>query len=229
MKGRVPRGAGTRTQPAGSAGRPSDHMGRIPANVEEDVATRRPHGAPSREAWPPILCTGLRVVFVGYNPSPRSLASGHHYAHPNNGFWQLLAEAGLTPRRLTPDDDVHLPTLGYGFTDIVGRATAAASALCADELRRGGASVRAELAHFVPAIAAYTGKGVYRTVGGLALAAAIEYGRQAEAIVPGVLDFVLPSPSGRSALPRSEKLRWYRCLAELLPGAEGAGQPGPRP
>jgi TDG/mug DNA glycosylase family protein len=173
----------------------------------------------SREGpWPPILRRGLDVVFVGFNPSPRSFAAGHHYAHPANRFWSLLAASGLTPERLRPEDDARLLGLGYGFTDVVARATASAADLAADELRRGGACVRAQLARYRPRVAAYTGKGVYRAVACVAAGRRVSYGEQPEPVVPGVRDFVLPSPSGRSGVPWEEAKAWYARLAAAVRG-----------
>ena len=165
---------------------------------------------------------------MGFNPSPRSWRSGHHYAHPGNLFWNLLSESGLTPVRLSPEDDRRLPEIGLGFTDVVGRPSASASALTTGELRAGGVVVRAQLLRWRPRVAAYTGKGVYRAVAGVRAGAAVSYGVQTGEIAAGVTDFVLPSPSGRSGLPRGEKLGWYRALATLLAGpALGPARCGP--
>ncbi len=179
--------------------------------------------------WVPLLRPGLDVVFVGFNPSPVAAALGHYYANPRNRFWQLLADSGLTPVPLLPADDQRLLAFGCGLTDVVERPTPGSAELRADELRAGAAGVRARLAQAAPRFAAYTGKGVYAAVAGVAGAA---YGPQAGAAVPGVRDFVLPSPSGRSGLAWTEKLRWYRALAEALGRAGGpatASGAGPGP
>lgn len=168
----------------------------------------------SARPWTPLLRPGLDVVFVGFNPSPLAAARGHYYANPRNRFWELLAESGLTPRRLRPEEDATLLGLGCGLTDVVARATASAGELAPAELRAGAAEVRARLAAVRPGCAAYTGKGVYAAVAGRS--ARVAYGLQPSQTVPGVRDFVLPSPSGRSGLPWAEKLAWYRALARLL-------------
>lgn len=168
----------------------------------------------SAPPWSPLLRPGLAVVFVGFNPSPLAAARGHYYANPRNRFWELLAESGITPRRLHPEEDATLLQLGCGLTDVVARATASAGDLGAAELRAGGAEVRARLAAVRPRLAAYTGKGVYAAVAGRT--AGVVYGLRPTPTVPDVSDFVLPSPSGRSGLPWAEKLAWYRALAQLL-------------
>ena len=85
----------------------------------------------------PILGPGLRVLFVGVNPSLRSAEVGHHFARPGNRFWATLHAAGFTPRRLRPDEDAELVAHGIGVTNIASRPTRAAAELTADELRAG--------------------------------------------------------------------------------------------
>src|SRR6187455_70151 len=84
-----------------------------------------------------IIAHDLDVLFVGINPGLYSAATGHHFARPGNRFWKALAEGGLTPRVLRPDEERELLQLGMGVTNIVSRSTAAASELSADELRAG--------------------------------------------------------------------------------------------
>jgi mismatch-specific thymine-DNA glycosylase len=171
-----------------------------------------------RPGWalPDYLRPGLRLVVVGTNPGLRSAEAGHYYAHPLNAFWRLLHEAGLTPRRFQPQEDRLLPSLGIGLTDIVKRASAGFGDLLAAELREGALALRGKLEVNRPRVAAYTGKGIYRALAGLPAGAAVAYGRQRDQAVAGVIDFVLPSPSGRSGLRHTEKLGWYRALAGLL-------------
>jgi double-stranded uracil-DNA glycosylase len=66
----------------------------------------------------PILAPGLRVLFVGVNPSLRSAEVGHHFGRPGNRFWPTLHTAGFTPRRLRPDEDHELPLHGVGVTNL---------------------------------------------------------------------------------------------------------------
>lgn len=65
-----------------------------------------------------ILVPGLDVVFVGSAAGPTSARQGHYYAAPNNRFWLRLHLAGLTPKVLSYEDDLALPTLGIGLTDL---------------------------------------------------------------------------------------------------------------
>src|SRR3954462_737844 len=67
---------------------------------------------------PDVLVPGLALVFCGTAPSPTSAARGAYYAGPGNRFWDILAETGLTPRLLAPEDYPVLPQFGIGLTDI---------------------------------------------------------------------------------------------------------------
>lgn len=49
-----------------------------------------------RQVLGPILGYGLRIMFVGVNPSLRSAEVGHHFARPGNRFWPTLHAAGFT-------------------------------------------------------------------------------------------------------------------------------------
>ena len=75
---------------------------------------------PTRSHLPPILASGLDVIFVGTEPvmGGRSLEVGHYYADPRNTFWRTLWHSGWTSRTLSAWDDVGLPSIGIGLTDV---------------------------------------------------------------------------------------------------------------
>lgn len=64
------------------------------------------------------LAPDLAILFCGTAAGHRSAALGHYYAGPGNKFWGLLADTGMTPRRLRPDEDHLLPSFGLGLTDL---------------------------------------------------------------------------------------------------------------
>jgi len=167
---------------------------------------------------PDLLGPGIRLLFVGYNPSVRAARLGHYYAGRNNRFWDLLAAGGLTPRRLAFTEDALLPAMGIGITDLVKRPTRAAAEVTTAEFRAGAARVRALVESLRPAIVAYNGKGVYLRAAGVVRA---PWGLQATRLVPGVADFVVPSPSGLAGIPFAEKARWYAELGSLLRSLAG--------
>ena len=143
----------------------------------------------------PIVGPGLTVLFVGINPSLRSQEAGHHFARPGNRFWPTLHAAGFTPRRLAPEEDGLLPSLGIGVTNIAGRATRAASELSADELRLGARALERVVAAHRPRLVAIVGITAYRTAFGRPRAA---WGLQEETL-GGRPVWILPNPSGLNA------------------------------
>ena len=171
---------------------------------------------------PDILAPNLTVLFVGFNPSPRSAELGHNYAGRGNQFWRLLAAAGITPRLLTPEEDADLPLWGMGLTNLVARPTVGSDDLSHAELRAGLPRLRDLVQTCRPGVVAYTGKGVYLAASGQKNA---PWGLQQDSLFDGVLDVVLPSPSGRVRMSFADRLGHYRTLTDLLSRLD---QPGPR-
>jgi TDG/mug DNA glycosylase family protein len=143
----------------------------------------------------PVVAPGLRVLFVGINPSLRSAEVGHHFARPGNRFWPALHAAGYTPRRLRPDEDAELPAHGFGITNIASRPTRRAEELGDEELRSGARALERTVREHRPRLVAVVGLGAYRTAFGRSSAA---MGLQAEEI-GGRPVWVLPNPSGLNA------------------------------
>src|SRR3954471_24485055 len=110
----------------------------------------------------PILTPNLRLLFVGINPSLRSAEVGHHFARPGNRFWAALHDAGLTPRRLRPDEDASLPLYGLGVTNIAERPTRDAAQLSREELRAGAAELERTVRACAPRLVAMLGLTAYR-------------------------------------------------------------------
>jgi double-stranded uracil-DNA glycosylase len=160
-----------------------------------------------------LLRPGLALVFCGYNPSLTSGRSGHHYAHPGNRFWRTLHAVGLTDRLYAPEEDVLMPDLGIGFTNLCSRPTRRADELTREEIRAGAVELREKLERFEPAAVAYTGIGVYKWFRGRSRA---EWGVQKESALPGVTDVVVPSPSGLNRMRFEELVEHYRALAPFL-------------
>jgi TDG/mug DNA glycosylase family protein len=143
----------------------------------------------------PIGGPGLRVLFVGINPSLRSAEVGHHFARPGNRFWPTLHAAGFTPRRLAPHEDRLLPSFGIGVANIVSRPTRAAAELTVAELREGAARLESTVRAWTPQLVAVVGIVAYRAA--FARPGA-DLGLQDEP-VGGRPVWVLPNPSGLNA------------------------------
>lgn len=105
---------------------------------------------PDLPGLPDILAPGLRVVFVGSNPSIRAGQTGHYYAHPGNRFYPLLFAVGLTPRRLQPEEDTLLPTFGIGLTDLYDRPSRRADDVPDTVYRAGQARLIEKMAQYQP-------------------------------------------------------------------------------
>ncbi len=161
---------------------------------------------PPTKPLPDVLAPGLDVLFCGINPSLTSAAVGHHFARPGNRFWPAIHLAGLTPRRLTPDEDRDLPRYGLGSTNIVDRPTRAAAELTTDELRAGLAALADLVAEYRPRVLAVLGVTAWRLATGRPRAA---LGRQPEPL-GGADTWVVPNPSGLNAHHQLPDLaRWY--------------------
>jgi TDG/mug DNA glycosylase family protein len=163
---------------------------------------------------PDLVDFGLKVLFVGYNPSLRSAALGHHFAGHSNRFWELLFRSGLTPEKLRPEGDHALLALGCGVTNLVDRPTRAIDELARAEYHTGAEALRQRLVALRPQVVALLGKEVYRTYA--RAREPIAWGRQEKETVPGVVDFVLPNPSGLNRMTMGEQLAPYRQLHEYL-------------
>jgi len=176
--------------------------------------------APTPGPLPDYLAEGLRLVIVGFNPGLASGRAGHYYAHPQNAFWRLLFEGGLIPEPLSCEDDHRLPSFGIGLTDIVKRVSGGSQDLRPDELRLGARVLGEKLRCYRPQVVGFLGKGIYRAFSGLK---DVDYGPVPEPLLPGIRAFVGPSPSGRSGIAYSEKLRVIRELARFVEETQTAG------
>jgi double-stranded uracil-DNA glycosylase len=162
---------------------------------------------------PDHLKKDLKILFVGFNPSIRSSELGHHYANPNNRFWKILYEAGLTPRKYQASEDGKLLEFGFGFTNIVERPTKAADEIIKEEYKEGREILKGKIEDCQPRVVCFVGKGVYQEYSGLKV---LPWGRQMESIVHGTIDFVAPSSSGLVRMKLEEIVAIYKELADLI-------------
>lgn len=172
--------------------------------------TRVPPGRQwEQQTVPEILGPGLAVVFVGINPGRASAQAGHHFAGPGSHFWRLLAEAGFTPERWAPEQDVGLPALGIGVTNVVPRPTRGEQDLTWPELVSGAHALRVRIAACRPSLVAVLGKQAYRAYAGLSRSAPVSWGLQERQTVPGVREFAAVNPSPRSTVPYGQRLAQF--------------------
>lgn len=161
----------------------------MPAPTKEELA------AAYGRSVPDLGGPGLRVLLVGINPSLWSGWSGYHFGRPSNRLWPTLHEAGLTPRRLAPEDTAELLAAGIGITNLVNRATARADELTDDEIRAGLPRLLDTVTRWTPPYIAVLGVTAYRTAFGRPRA---RVGPQDDTLAAVPL-WVLPNPSGLNA------------------------------
>jgi len=175
---------------------------------------------------PDLLRGGLKVVFVGINPSIFSAMKGHYFARPTNRFWRAFSRSVLSRSArdamgvavLTPEQDRALLEHGFGFTDLVERPTVRAAEVTSAEFAAGIAALKAKLEQHRPRIACFHGITGYRPVHCAIAPGAPEpsLGLQPERVGETRL-FVGPSPSGANAHATPAALtEWYDRLAACL-------------
>ncbi|HUG16433.1 MAG TPA: mismatch-specific DNA-glycosylase [Thermomicrobiales bacterium] len=162
---------------------------------------------------PDLLRPGLKLVFCGYNPSILSGKTGHNYAHPGNRFWRAIAAAGITERVYLPGESAALLELGIGFTNLVARPTRRADELSRTEILAGSEVLIRKLQQHRPGAVAYTGIGVYKW---LRRSSSIGWGVQPAPAVEGVVDIVVPSPSGLNRMTFDQIVDQYRVLVPFV-------------
>lgn len=168
---------------------------------------------PMYQTLPDYLQPGLKLVFVGFNPSLRSAETGHHFANPSNRFWKIIHQSGLTPRLYRSAEDAALLELGYGLTNIVARPSRAAADISRVEYLAGARALAEKIACYRPERVCFVGKGVYQFYSGKSK---VYWGFQERSRVAGVRDFVAPSSSGLVRMSGQEVVDIYRMLAEDL-------------
>ena len=139
---------------------------------------------------PDVLQMGLSVVFCGTAVSDRSAQRGAYYAGTGNRFWEILAESGLTPHRLYPEEFRSLLVYRIGLTDLVKRRSGQDVHLLAGDFDSPG--FRAKIAKYAPKAVGFNGKKAAKIFFDTNK---ISYGQQKERIGETAI-FVLPSTSG---------------------------------
>jgi double-stranded uracil-DNA glycosylase len=153
-------------------------------------------GDPSDHAvLPDLVGPDLLVLFCGINPGLKSAELGLHFARPGNRFWKLLHAGGFTDHLYSPAEQSELPSIGVGITNLVARASAAASGLRPEEIRQGARQLEAKVDRLQPRCLAVLGLQAYRT--GFSAPKA-DIGLQAGDLA-GVPVWLLPNPSGLQA------------------------------
>lgn len=160
---------------------------------------------------PDVLAPGLGIVFCGTAVGTASALRRAYYAGPGNAFWRTLAEVGLTPCRVEPEEYQCITDFGLGLTDLAKTIAGADRVLSNAHFGRG--ELRAKVRRYQPRVLAFTSKRAAEEF----LGHPVPYGLLEENIYDTML-FVLPSPSG--AARRYWDLKPWRDLAWLRSDAE---------
>ena len=158
---------------------------------------------------PDLLRPGLRLVFCGTAAGTVSAMRGHYYAHPQNRFWRILHEVGLTPRLLAPAEYPLLLEWGIGLTDLAKYVSGMDRDLPAGSLgeaARDALRDRVEAAR--PAILAFTSL----TAGRRYLKREAGLGEQVDTIGATRI-WLLPSPSPTATWNWEANKSHWRALA----------------
>lgn len=160
-----------------------------------------------------IIAEHTTLLIVGINPGLWTAAVNAPFAHPANRFWPSLALAGLMPHRvdatrgLRDDDLATFTAQGFSLTNIVGRASARAAELSAEELRAGRVQLEQLVKRLSPRVIAILGITAYRTAFDDKNAVLGQQDRE----IAGAEVWVLPQPSGLNAhAPLPVLADWWR-------------------
>ena len=170
---------------------------------------------------PDYLCSGLRILSIGLNPSLPSVREGFYFANPRNRFWRALQASELTGMVHEPGIDTMemlLRQYRIGFTDVVKRPTTGAKDLRAADFREWAPQLKEKLLRYQPVVAWFHGKMAYAHYlnYGEGVRPAIDWGRQPRRIGRTRV-FVTPNPSPANAVYSLDDLTtWYRQLGAYL-------------
>jgi double-stranded uracil-DNA glycosylase len=161
-----------------------------------------------------LLAPSLDVVLCGTAASAVSAKAGAYYANPQNKFWTILHEAGLTPQRLQPQQFRDLLQYRIGLTDLVKTHSG-----MDHQVRSGfGAIARERLRDSIlqcsPAFLAFTSKAAGQNF----LGGKRDYGEQPETLGATRI-WILPSTSG--AANGSWRPEVWHAFADRVRAASG--------
>lgn len=155
------------------------------------------------ETFPDFMPAQLVVLSIGINPSLHAVRLGYPFAFARNRFWPALNGSRLLDAPLTPGVaamDVLLSRHGFGFTDVVKRATPGMKGLRSVDYDRDAPLLLAKIRRHRPAVLWFHGKVAAREfltrVAGDA--GDLRWGEQA-ASVEGARVYVSPNPSPANA------------------------------
>jgi TDG/mug DNA glycosylase family protein len=169
---------------------------------------------------PDYLRKGMKLIIVGCNPTESSVRAGHYYAGRGNPFWPTIYESGVVPEPFDYPDDRRIIEFGIGLTDLVKRPTKTIEELKREDFAEGRIVLSQKLEEFSPRVVAFNGKLTYEQFS----QRKCNYGLQKNSLY-GAQVFVLPSTVGQTPRGKSDSMKHFRKLAQLISRVEKAPAP----
>ncbi|WP_345424495.1 mismatch-specific DNA-glycosylase [Pseudonocardia xishanensis] len=147
-----------------------------------------------------MIGSGVRILFVGVNPSLSAVATQAPFGRRGNRFYPAMYRAGILDRNIDASrgmrqvDREYLLWRGIGITSLVRRATGQANELRPEELIQGRQALARLVCTVDPSVVAVLGITAFRIAFEDRSA---ELGRQPHDVCQTPL-WVLPNPSGRN-------------------------------
>ena len=159
----------------------------------------------------------MKLVIVGCNPTESSVRAGHYYAGRGNQFWPTLYESGVVPEPFDYPDDRRIIEFGIGLTDLVKRPTKAVEELTREDYAEGRIVLGQKLEEFSPRVVAFNGKFTYEQFAQRKCSFGLQKG-----LLYGALVFVVPSTANQNSRGKSDRMRLFKKLAQLVEKTEKA-------
>ncbi len=171
---------------------------------------------------PDYLRKDLTILSVGLNPSLPSVEAGFYFANPRNRFWRGLNQSRLISETLVPSvgaQQTLFEKYSMGFTDVVKRPSANASALRAADYRKWSPVLKDKIIKYNPRVVWFHGKLAWqhylRRAEGVN-ESSTQWGLQDTRVGLSIV-FVTPNPSpANAAFSLQVLVEWYNELADLV-------------
>ncbi|EPE24573.1 Uracil-DNA glycosylase-like protein [Glarea lozoyensis ATCC 20868] len=111
-----------------------------------------------------IIGPNLLLLFIGTNPGISTATAGHAYAYPQNKFWKIVHESGITPYQFKPQEDRKLLDYSCGNTNLVDRPTPSVAQLSAKELTAGVPGLDEKVRVWRPEVVCIVGKMIWDSI-----------------------------------------------------------------
>jgi TDG/mug DNA glycosylase family protein len=122
-----------------------------------------------------------------------------------------LFESGVVPEPFDYHDDKRVIEFGIGLTDLVKRPSKSSESLSREDFAEGRIVLSQKLEEYAPRVVAFNGRLTYEQFA----QRKCKFGLQKEFLY-GARVYVLPATPGPQAYSKSEKLQYFRKLAQLV-------------